>query len=339
MIGRIYRLIDAKRIEMVQREVKFGTNDVIVKPDYLSICAADQRYYFGQRDRETMNKKLPMALIHEATATVMYDASGKLSRGSKVVLVPLIEKVSTPDIKANYVPENPFSSSGTDGFMSSMIAVPHSRLIPIADDYSIEYVFSELISVVMNALDIFEKVRIRRTDTIGVWGDGNMGFITSLTLKCMYPEAKIYVFGKHLHKLQHFSFADRIFTIDNLPTGLYTDHCFECVGGRNSDSAVQQIIDVIRPQGCVCLMGVSENPVPIRTRSILDKGLILIGNSRSNANDMAKAVELISNSNVCKKYLKLLISETVTTNNENDMIYAFEQSILNNFKTVMKWEV
>ncbi|MBE6813965.1 MAG: ribitol-5-phosphate dehydrogenase [Ruminococcaceae bacterium] len=339
MIGRIYRLMDAKRIEMVQRELKFNENDLILKPDYLSICAADQRYYFGNRPPEILSEKLPMALIHEATATVLYDGKGELSRGSKVVIVPLIENESTEKIKANYNPENKFSSSGVDGFMQDLISVPHSRVIPIEKDYSVEYVFTELVSVVVNAIEAFEKAKVRDVETIGVWGDGNMGVVVSLVLRCLYPNAKIFVLGKSFRKLQHFPFVDGVYLIDKLPINFTVDHCFECVGGKNSDIAIQQILNVIEPQGCVSLLGVSENPVAISTRTVLDKGLILIGNSRSTVADMQKAVKLISENSVCRKYLRMLISETITIKKETDMMHAFEQSILNDFKTVMKWEV
>lgn len=339
MIGRLYRLMDMKRIEMVQREICFGAEDIIVSPDYLSICAADQRYYFGQRSRKVMDEKLPMALIHEATATVMYDPSGRLQKGSSVVLIPLIEEVLTEGIKSNYNPKNKFASSGSDGFMRDMIAISNSRVIPINKNDSKVFVFSELISVVINALEAFEKCRVTNTDKIGVWGDGNIGFIVSLVIHCLYPDAEIYVFGKSLRKLQHFSFVKKTFLIDRIPEDITVDHCFECVGGKNSEQALEQMIDIISPQGCITLLGVSENPVTLNTRLVLEKGLILIGNSRSNSDDIRKAVKLISENEMCRTYLKILISEIIVIHNENDMIHAFEQSTLNDFKTVMKWEV
>ncbi len=339
MIGRIYRLMDMKRIEMVQREIFFNADDIIVRPDYLSICAADQRYYFGQRSRKVLDEKLPMALIHEATATVMYDPSGCFPKGSSVVLIPLIEEAFANGIKANYNPQNRFSSSGSDGFMRDMISIPRNRVIPIDRNDSKTFVFSELISVVINALDTFEKNRIINTDKIGVWGDGNMGFIVSLVLHCLYPDAEIYVFGKSMRKLQHFSFVKKTFVIDRIPEDITVNHCFECVGGKNSEQAIEQMIDIISPQGCINLLGVSENPVSVNTRFVLEKGLILIGSSRSNSDDMKKAVKLISENAVCRKYLKMLISEIIVVHDENDMIHAFEQSTLNDFKTVMKWEV
>lgn len=339
MIGHIYRLMDIKRIERIQREIIFSDNDVIVKPDYLSICAADQRYYFGRRSREILDSKLPMALIHEATATVMYDKSNTVPRGSKAVLLPLTENASSYNIKPNYNPANSFASSGTDGFMQDIISIPRDRILPIKQKYSAVYVFAEILSVAINAIDAFEKARKTKADCFGIWGDGSVGYVMGLALRLYYPDAKIYVFGKTLRKLQHFSFADKTYTIDRIPSGLVPDHCFECVGGENSEAAMQQIIDMVSPQGCINLLGVCETPVAIRTRAILDKGLILIGNSRSSKVDFEKAMGLIDDNRMCRSYLNMLISQLIEVRGETDIISAFEQSSLNDFKTVMKWEV
>ncbi len=339
MIGRIYRLMDIKRIEMNQREIKFGKDDIIVRPDYLAICAADQRYYFGQRDRKALDEKLPMALIHEATASVMYDPTGALPVGTKVVLIPLIEEDANDRIRGNYNPKNKFASSGVDGFMRDMISISRNRVIPIESEYSMVFVFSELISVVINALDAFERKRVTDVGRIGIWGDGNMGFIVSLVIHCLYPDSEIFIFGKTMRKLQHFSFADKVMMIDRIPEGTTVDHCFECVGGKNSELAIEQMINIISSQGCINLMGVSETPVAVNTRLVLEKGITLLGNSRSNSEDMKKAVKLISENPLCRKYLQMLVSEVVDIYDESDMAHSFEQSTLNDFKTVMKWEV
>jgi ribitol-5-phosphate 2-dehydrogenase len=339
MIGRIYRLVDAQRIEMVQREVGFDENTVLVKPDYLSICAADNRYYFGMRKREVLDKKLPMALIHEATATVLYDSSGGLESGSKVVLVPLVEKKKDIGIKANYVPENIFLSSGHDGFLRDYCTMDRNCIVPIIEDYSIIFVFSEMLSVVVNALEAFERSRVSDVGTVGVWGDGSMGYVTSLVVRSLYPEAEILVFGRSLQKLQRFSFANQTLCVDDVPHNLRVNHCFECVGGQKSERAIRQMMDVVTPQGCISLMGVSEASIAIDTRTVLEKGLTFIGNSRSNAEDMRKAVKLIQGNEICRKYLPMLISEIVDVKSERDITHAFEQSSLHDFKTVMRWGI
>lgn len=337
MINRIYRLMDTKRIEMVQREVILSENMIIARPDHISVCAADQRYYQGKRKREILMEKLPMALIHEATATVMYDPRGELNPGTKGVLVPLVPPEEKSSIKANYNKSSEFMSSGRDGFLQDYISVPRGGFVPIAGDYTAVYVFSELISVIFNALESFEKACVTSKTNFGIWGDGSLGFIAGLVLRHMYPNSRIYVFGKTARKLQRFSFADELVYIDNIPKDLYIDNCFECVGGIGSESALRQIIELTLPQGCISLLGVSEDEISINTRSVLEKGLKLLGNSRSCSEDFIKAVDLIHGSIVCRKYLETLISGMIEIQNESDITNMFEQDILNDFKTVGKW--
>lgn len=337
MINRIYRLMDTKRIEMVQREVTFDKDIVIATPDFISVCAADQRYYQGKRKREILRRKLPMALIHEATATVVYDTGGRYKAGSKVVLVPLIPSGEKSGVKANYDSNSVFMSSGHDGFMQDFVTVPQAEVVPIDGDYSVIYVFSELLSVIFNALEAFTQACVTDQSSFGIWGDGSVGYIAGLVIRCLYPNAKIYAFGKTARKLQRFSFADDVFYIDDVPRGLHINNCFECVGGVGSESALRQIVELIAPQGCVSMLGVSEEEIPINTRGVLDKGLKLLGNSRSSTEDFVKAVDLIKNSKVCRNYLETLISEVVDIRCESDITRLFEQDILNDFKTVGRW--
>jgi ribitol-5-phosphate 2-dehydrogenase len=339
MINRIYRLMDTKRMEMVQREVCFPPDGILVRPEYMAICAADQRYYLGQRSKEVLQQKLPMALIHEATATVLYDFDNQLAAGSKVVLLPLEPAAGPPAIKENYRPESKFLSSDLDGFMQDIIALPRRSVIPITDDYSIVYVFSEIVSVALNAIEAFKRVCLGPPANFGVWGDGSMGYVISLILKCLYPDVDIYVFGKNTMKLRRFSFVKQAFVIGNVPCGLTVEHGFECVGSMESEAALQQIIELLSPQGCISLLGVSEDAVSINTRAILRKGLLLIGNNRSGTDDLQKAVKLIQTNELCRKYLRTLISEVIDIKSEDDIWQAFERDVLNDFKTVLRWKI
>jgi ribitol-5-phosphate 2-dehydrogenase len=334
MLNRIYRLVDTKRIELVQREIITDRNTVLVKPEYMAICAADQRYYQGKRNKKIMLEKLPMALIHEAVGTVLFDISGEYKRGQKVALFPLINWENN-DIKANYQEKSKFRSSGIDGFMSDIIAVNKENVIPVPGEDFYIYIFCELVSVALNAIANLPQ----NCNNFGVWGDGSMGYITLLTLKYLYPESCIYVFGKTLRKLQKFSFATKKIYIDKIPPNIKIDHCFECVGGKSSELAVNQMLDIITPQGSINLMGVSEVPILIDTRKVLEKGVKIFGNSRSNLNDFISAEKLIENNETMRKYLSLLISEIIEVKNENNIRNAFEQDILNDFKTVMKWNI
>ena len=49
MINTVYRLIAPKSIRADFVDLKLDEERIIIRPTYLSICAADQRYYTGSR--------------------------------------------------------------------------------------------------------------------------------------------------------------------------------------------------------------------------------------------------------------------------------------------------
>ena len=150
--------------------------------------------------------------------------------------------------------------------------------------------------------------------------------------------SKIVVVGTRMEKLNYFSFADEVKLITELEPDFMVDHAFECVGGIKSEDAIEQIIDHINPEGCISLMGVSEEPVDVNTRMVLEKGLTLLGNSRSGDEDFEKAVELEQDKQT-QAYLKNIISEQIEINCLNDINEAFDRDLNNDFKTVMKWNL
>ena len=191
MINIVYRLKSPKFFEEAIDEIELG--GVIVRPIYLSICQADQRYYQGSRPAEVLEEKLPMALIHEAVGEVVFDDSGEFKSGDNVVLIP-----NTPEgedvYRANYSYNSKFRGSGFDGFTSDLIKLDASRVVKIPDDFNLQVsAFIELLSVAYQGISKFDEISITPKDVLGVWGDGNLGFITALLLKEKFPESKIFV--------------------------------------------------------------------------------------------------------------------------------------------------
>ena len=338
MINEVYRLIAPKQIrtDFVEEVI---VDEVVIKPTYLSICAADQRYYTGARGKEIMSQKLPMALIHEAVGKVIYDPKGEFEIGTTVVLIPNTPVENDDVIKENYLRSSKFRASGFDGFMQDLILMDHTRIIPFTNIPQRTAVLLELTSVVMNAMDNFKRHAHERRETIGVWGNGNLGFISALALKTLYPESKIIVFGVQRQKMQFFPFVDETYLINEIPDNLRVDHAFECVGGGGSEKAINQIIDYIHPQGCIVMMGVSEQNVAINTRMVLEKGITMLGNSRSGYIDFKNSIDFMENSERVREYMDTIISEEIIIRKIEDMHRAFEHDPMNDFKTVMKWEI
>lgn len=341
MINQIYQLVSPRQFEVTYTNKDINSNKVVVRPTYLSICAADQRYYTGTRGEQALREKLPMALIHEGVGEVVYDSKGQFKVGTKVLMVPNTPTEVDEVIAENYLKSSKFRSSGYDGFMQDYVFLDHDRAIVLPDEMDFSTVsYSELVSVSIHAIDRFKRKSISNASSFGIWGDGNLGYITAILLRKIYPDAKIYVFGKTEYKLSYFSFVDKTFYIDEIPEDLTFDHAFECVGGRGSQSAIDQIIDHINPEGSIALLGVSEHPVEINTRMVLERGLTLIGSSRSGAKDFQAVADIYRKHPDIVDKLSLLKGKEFTVRTLDDVIAAFEADLSTSWgKTVMKWEI
>lgn len=339
MINCHYRLESPKRIGVDFVDEQINEDTIIVRPTYLSICAADKRYFQGKRDPKILAKKLPMCLIHEAVGVVLRDPKNEYKPGTKVVMIPNTPVEEDNIVKENYLRSSKFRASGFDGFMQSVVLMNRYRIIPYEKIDDNVAVLLELMSVTMNALEHFNQYSHSKREILGVWGCGNVGYVTALILKKIYPQSQVYVFGTNSDKLHYFQFADATYLVNDVPADLTIDHAFECVGGTGSEMAINQIIDLINPQGSISLMGVSEDLVGINTRMILEKGLTLLGNSRSGYEDFAAAIQFLYDYPETKDYFKKIISEEVVVHSIGDMTKAFEIDSNVDFKTVMKWDV
>lgn len=340
MINTIYRLSAPRRFEIDFEDISFSDN-CIVRPTHLSICNADQRYYQGTRDAKVLKQKLPMALIHEGVGEVVYDKSGTFKPKDKVVMIPNIPTADDEIIAENYRESSKFCASSTDGFMQELVEISPKRLVKLPDNINLNVAaFTEIVSVSVHAISRFDTIAHKRREAVGIWGDGNLAFITSLFFKKMYPDTKVYVFGINRDKLNDFSFVDETYLTTEIPNTLRVDHAFECVGAGGSPVAIEQIISYIYPEGTIAIMGVSEYPVPVNTRMILEKGLRMFGTSRSGREDFEKTVELYAKHPEIVRFLTHIIGNVVEVNSFADMTKAFELDTRKAFgKTIMHWNL
>lgn len=315
-------------------------NKVIVRPKVISICAADQRYFQGKRPQPVLDKKLPMALIHEALGICLYDPLKIIPKGSACVLVPIDSTRERENL--NYLPDVRFRSSGCDGFCQELMSLPREEVIPVGELNEL-FVFAELVSVCCQALKRAglngpEAAATERT--IAVLGDGSMGFIMALTCKYCLPKSRIQIFGKHEFKLAYFSFADKIASIYD-ESALKTsscDCCFECVGGEGSQDAIALCQRLCRPCGRIVMLGVSEHPVSLNSRGVLEKGLTLAGTSRSVRADFIRAVEFLKIPDF-RNQLSKMISACYDVHNYQELENSFINDLNNQFKTLCRLDL
>ena len=340
MLNTVYQLVAPRKFEVTYENIGLQDDDIIVRPTHLSICNADQRYYQGLREEHVLRQKLPMALIHEGIGVVLRDPSGEFEPGEEVVMIPNTPVEEDEFIAENYLRSSKFRASGFNGFMQEYVKIRKDRLVRLPQGINKEVAAStEIVSVSVHAIARFDRFAHGRRNVVGIWGDGNLGYITAVFFKTMFPDTKLYIFGGSKDKLSDFTFADATYQVSDIPENMELDHAFECVGGAGSGKAIDQIIDFIKPEGTISILGVSEYPVPINTRMILEKGLRVFGSSRSGRVDFEKTVELYREHPEIINYLSNIVGAVIPVRSIADMKKAFEMDIQKSFgKTIMLWE-
>ena len=309
---------------------------VLIKPEYLALCHADQRYYQGRRSAEVLRKKLPMALIHEACGHIVYDPSGQFKQGQKVVMIPNDPPELVKGYYENYLAGTGFLSSGSDGFMREIVELRPDRVVAYDNIPERIAAITEFVSVAFHGVERLKRLLRHKPTHVAVYGDGNLSFTLCLVLRYTFPELEISVVGKHREKLRLFSFVNHRYILDQVPKDFHFDHAFECVGGEGSFDAINDIIAHIEPQGNGILMGVSEYKGVINTRDILEKGLIFVGSSRSGREDFVKAVKFLQNPKVQSAF-DLIVHYAGEVSTIQDIHEVFIEDQSTPYKTVFKW--
>lgn len=329
-----YKVTAPEVIEEFISTLEYDNTKVLVKVDMMAICKADIRYYLGNRDKNILDRKYPLAPIHEAVGIVVKDPTNTFNPGDKVILIPnsidykkckkcYFKHCKDKDLGENYCPHANFKSSTSDGFMAPFHSIEPTSLVKYDSSISSEIaVFSELLSVSNAAC---RRINFDKSENIALFGDGIMSYMVYLLLTHLYKK-KVTVFGLNPSKLALFKHAKTYDFKDY--NGKYFDTLIECVGGKGSEVAINQMIDVSQIGSDLILMGVSESNVAINTRKILEKGLVLKGVTRSTIEDFSQVSKILNLKEVQEELSPLVLS-VGTIESVNDVYLHFEKEISN----------
>ncbi|MBO0958810.1 alcohol dehydrogenase catalytic domain-containing protein [Neobacillus sp. MM2021_6] len=343
VMSRTFRLVKPGEVEEMAIERTIRDGEVVIEPSIASICHADLRYYLGQRRAEALEKKLPMALLHEGIGKVIVSKANDLKVGQRVVIVPnipgsLIEKgvsedcsfIRGNDFRENYSEKNEFLGSGYDGIAQNCLVLPAQCAIPIPDSIPDEIaVLCELCTVSYRAISRVKEQLMASNTKVAVFGDGPVGYLTAALINRIYglDSTRLKVFGAIPDKLAHFHFADCSMVQDfDFCSAEKVDIVVECTGGKFSESAVNQGIDLLKRGGSLILMGVTEDRVPINTRDVLEKGLSLYGSSRSSIPDFQAVVSAMQDREYQKLLRAILPTEFTPIRTVNDFKEAMDSA-------------
>ena len=337
MFSTIYKVTSPGVVEEFVDVVEDMDNKVLVKIDVMAICKADIRYFMGARDKSVLEHKYPLAPIHEAVGHVVKDPTGTFKKGDKVVLIPNSvddgfykdnenRRCSRKDLGENYYSKATFRSSTTDGFMREYYTASPDLLVKYEHVSPNLAVFSELLSVASAAL---RRIDFKEVNKLALFGDGIMAYIVYIVLQNDHPDVDLTVFGIVQNKLACFKNVKT--TTFEQYKGEKFDTLIECVGGKYSEDAINNMIKLAIPGADLILMGVSEEKVLVNTRVILDKGLSLKGVTRSTRKDFEHAIEVINNQK-SQDLLSIMVLSENKISSVKDVYRCYEEEISNKTK-------
>lgn len=344
--SKVYELTEPGVFEKQIKEIEVKEDHVVVTPTLASICHADLRYFNGQRRQDALKEKLPMALFHEGIGLVSQSKHPQFQKGDRVVIVPNIPGyilngskkdeccyVCRNEENDNYCTAGVFLGSGYDGISQSKLVIHGNNLVKIPSEVSDEIaLLAELCSVSLFAINRVSHLR-NHGEKVAVFGDGPVGYLTAASLRYVYNLKKedIIIFGADEEKIKHFEkFGKTALVFDyNFNDFANVRTVFECTGGRFSSSAINQAIDLINREGTIVLMGVSEELVPINTRDILEKGLSIVGSSRSTRTEFEQLMEAFKNEQFVKVLEQLVPDVAENIYNIKDLKAAMIQATKN----------
>src|SRR5699024_1622893 len=349
VVSKAIRLISPTKFELKSLKHELKPGYVVVEPFLASVCHADIRYYTGNRRKEALAEKLPMALLPGGIGRVINATGTSWTIGESGVIIPNIPFYIRENIDKsfccpscargnpdNYCERGVFLGSGFDGIAQSRLVIPQENIVRIPNEIPDEIaVLSELCSVSLHAIDQVKDLE-KSDQEIAVFGDGPVGFITAAILHFYYkiPKERLIVFGAIKDKLKNFEFATTYLINDfNFEQKRNISIVFECTGGKFSSSAINQAIDLIEARGKLVLLGVTEEKVPINTRDILEKGIMLFGTSRSGYVDFETLMSILKEKLLQEQLRKLYLNSASEINDVKDLNVVMDYSANNR-----KWQ-
>ena len=186
MINSIYQLV-APRTVLVKFEDVQSEGKVIVRPRYMAVCHADQRYFQGRRDPAVMRKKLPMALIHECMGEVLHDPTGVFMPGEHVALIPNVAGRGPEYIYENYAEGSGFLSSGRDGFMREFVNLDPDRVVSCEGVDPQVAAITEFVSVTTHAYERFDRIAHDSATVLPLSAMGRLLIRLPARFRCLRP--------------------------------------------------------------------------------------------------------------------------------------------------------
>ena len=312
-----YHIVGPWQIQPHEVEIRAApAGCVLLRTRYTGVCRADIRYISGSRPESLMRERLPLVPFHEGCAEVLETGQGVtgLRPGQKVCVVPNVpcyvqDPKTYPSKERACVACRPggagehlctdaaFLASNVHGMARTHLIHPAAALWLLPQDIPERLApMAEPLSVVYRALC---TANVSADQRVVILGAGVMGHLVALVLAHYWktPREQVLITDISDERLQGVSDLGRTLNSSDGPmpesiAGRF-DRAFECAGGKACADTIEHALQLLKPGGVCVLVGVSEDPAPVRTRTMLAKGLHLVGTTRSAAEDFPPVLDLL----------------------------------------------
>ena len=344
-----YRLVEPYQFIQTIQQHGLQKDEVVVQPKLASICHADLRYFTGNRRQKALAEKLPMALFHEGIGIVTKSKNPFYKIGDRVVIVPSIpgyrlnhhsKETCCEHCRQgghdNYCLNGVFLGSGYDGIGQSHLVIHGDNLVHVPEEVDDAVaVLAELCSVSLFAIRMVNEFQssLNQGGKVAIFGDGPVGYLTATILRYVYnvPKEQLIVFGAVKEKIIQFRDFATVYLVNDIDFSEVQNvtTIFECTGGNFSSTAINQAIELIEREGTIVLMGVSEEWVPINTRDVLEKGVQILGSSRSTTEEFKLLMDAFKNKHFQKVLQRLIPDEYFHVQSVEDLTNIMEDASQN----------
>jgi ribitol-5-phosphate 2-dehydrogenase len=324
-----------KPFEFAEREriiESIPKGHLLLKPVVAGICGSEMLYYRGEKEKEKLEKRLPMCLLHEGVAKIVDAGEGaKLKTGTYVVVNPMIpckKCFACRNLGENFCQDSKYMAATADGLARTLFVYPEERVIPVPSGIELEFAaLAEPLSIALNAFEVSDA---KKDDRVAIIGDGAIGYLVALIVSHVggVPKENLYFVGVIDEKLV---LAEDFATIINSAkeeeqmrglTGKI-DVAFEAAGGRAHRITIAEAIDLLRLGGRCVLLGISRGEVPVDVTKVVNKGLTFRGSVRSGIEHYVKALEMLKNREFKERVGRIVSQKSFTIETAEDLDEAF----------------
>ncbi|MGO4128701.1 NAD(P)-dependent alcohol dehydrogenase [Inquilinus sp. YAF38] len=320
-------LVLERQRELSLREIDLprtlGPGDVRIRIDTVGVCGSDVHYYTHGRIGPFVVKE-PMVLGHEAAGTVTEVGPGvtSLKPGDRVCMEPGIPDLTSKASKLGLYNVDPsvvfWATPPVHGCLTPEVVHPAGFTFKLPDNVS--FAEGAMVEPFAVGLQAAVKARIQPGDFAVVIGAGPIGIMAALAalaggcsrvlISDLLPE-KLAIAERYPGitgvNIRETKLADAVAAATD---GWGADVVFEASG---SPRAYPGIFDIVRPGGCLVVIGMPVEPVAVDLVAAAAKE-VRIETVFRYANVYDRAIAMIASGKVD---LKPLISHT----------YGFEDSI------------